>query len=59
MQVVTGIWRDVLRNTVSEEFRKPNAVFHRNLDTCNAIYGNVSEEFRNTELGLSLEFREI
>jgi hypothetical protein len=36
-----------------------NAVCHKNLESCNAKYGNVSEEFMNTECSLSQEFREI
>jgi hypothetical protein len=31
----------------------------RILERCNAKYGNVSEEFRNTECSLSQECREI
>jgi hypothetical protein len=33
-----------------------NAVFHRNLESCNAKYGNVSEEFTIIECCLSQEF---
>jgi hypothetical protein len=36
-----------------------NAVFHRNLERCNAKYGNVSEKFWNTERILSPEFLEV
>jgi hypothetical protein len=36
-----------------------NAICHRNLESCNAKNGNVSEEFRNTERILSQEFREV
>jgi hypothetical protein len=36
-----------------------NAVCHRNLERCSSKYGNVSEEFRNTECSLSQEFREL
>jgi hypothetical protein len=36
-----------------------NAVSHRNLESFNAKYGNVSEEFRNTECSFSQEFSEM
>jgi hypothetical protein len=35
-----------------------NAVCHRNLERYNGKYGNVSEEFRNTECSFSQEFGE-
>jgi hypothetical protein len=44
MQFVTGIWRDIIRNTVicQRNFGIQDAVCHRNLKICNAKYGNVS-----------------
>ena len=36
-----------------------NAVYHSNLEICNAKYGNVSKEFMNTKCSLSQEFREM
>jgi hypothetical protein len=33
-----------------------NAVCHRNFESCNAKYGNVSEEFTIIECSLSQEF---
>jgi len=36
-----------------------NAVYRRNLQSCNAKYGNVSKEFMNIECSLSQEFREL
>jgi hypothetical protein len=36
-----------------------NVGYHRNLEGCNAKYGNVSEEFGNTECSFSQEFREL
>jgi hypothetical protein len=36
-----------------------NAVSHRNIETCNTKYVNVSEEFRHPERSLSQEFREM
>jgi hypothetical protein len=36
-----------------------SAVCHRNLERCNTKYGEVSDEFRNTERILSQEFREV
>jgi hypothetical protein len=50
MHFVTGIWRNVIRNTVLclRNLGIQNAVCHRNLENCNAKYGNLSERFRNT-----------
>jgi hypothetical protein len=36
---------------------RQNAFCQRNLESSNAKYGNVSEEFKNTEFSLSQEFR--
>jgi len=36
-----------------------NADYRRNLESCNAKYGNVSKEFMNAECRLSQEFREL
>jgi hypothetical protein len=49
-----------VRNTVmyQRNFGIHNAVCHGNLESCNAKYGNVSEEFTITECSLSQEFRE-
>jgi hypothetical protein len=60
MQFVTGSSRDVIRNIVMYQgnFGIQNAVCHRNFLSCNAKYGNVSEEFTITECSLSQEFRE-
>jgi hypothetical protein len=59
MQFVTGIWRDLIKNTVScqRNFRIQNAVFNRNLESCNAKYVNVSEEFTITKCTFSKEFK--
>jgi hypothetical protein len=53
--------RDVMRNTVmcQRNLGIQNAVCHRNLDRSNAKYGNVREEFRNTECSLIQELREM
>jgi hypothetical protein len=58
---VTGIWKAVMRNTVmcQRNLWIQNALCHRNLDSFNAKYGNVSEEFRNTERILSQEFGDL
>jgi hypothetical protein len=50
-----------MRNTVmcQKNLGIQNAVCHSNLDTCNAKYGNVSDEFRNTEFSFSQEFIEM
>jgi hypothetical protein len=61
MQFLTGCWRDIIQNTVMYErnFGIQNAGSHRNLESCNAKYGNMSEKFRNTEFSLSQEFRQL
>jgi hypothetical protein len=43
MPFVTRISRDVMRNTVlcQRNLGIQNAVCHRNLESCNAKYGNV------------------
>jgi hypothetical protein len=60
MQLVTGIWRDIIRNTVMcpRNFGIQNAVFHMNLESYNVKYINVSEEFTDTECSMSQEFRD-
>jgi hypothetical protein len=59
MQFFTGIWGDVMRNTVmcQRNFGIRNAFCHQNLASCNTKYGNMSQEFRNTYRILSQEFR--
>jgi hypothetical protein len=61
MQFFTGIWRPVIRNTVmcQRDFVSQNAVSHRNLESFNAKYGNVSEEFTIIECSVSQEFRDL
>jgi hypothetical protein len=58
---VAGIFRGVVRNTVicQRNLGIQNAVCHMNLESYNAKYGNVSEEFTIIECSLSQEFREL
>jgi hypothetical protein len=58
MQFVTGIWRDVIRNTVmcQRNFGIQNTFFRRNLERCITKCGNMAEEFRNTERSSSHDF---
>jgi hypothetical protein len=55
MQFVTGIWIPIMRNTVmcQMNFGIQNSVCHMNLESGNAKYGNVSEEFKDIECRLS------
>jgi hypothetical protein len=50
-----------MRNTViyQRNLGIQSAFCHMNLERCNAKYGNVSEEFRNTERILSQEFADV
>jgi hypothetical protein len=61
MQFVTGVQRSVIRNMAicQRTLGIQNAVCHRNLEKCSAKYGNVSEEFRNTECSFSQEFGDL
>jgi hypothetical protein len=61
MQFVTGIRREVIRNTVmcQRNLGIQNAVCHKNLERCNTKYGNMSQELENTESSWSQEFGEI
>jgi hypothetical protein len=61
MQFVRGILRAVIRYTVmcQRNLRMKYSVCYRNLERCDAKYGNVSEDFRNTECSLSQDFREL
>jgi hypothetical protein len=61
MQFVTLIWRVVRRYTVmcQRNIGIQNAVCHKNLESCNAKYGNMSEKFRNTESRLLQEFGQM
>jgi hypothetical protein len=51
MQFVRGILRDVIQNTVMYQGNLgiQNAVSHRNLESWIKKYGNMSQEFWNTD----------
>jgi hypothetical protein len=61
MHFVTGIWRDVIRNTVmcQRNLGIQNAFCRRTSERCDTKYGNMPQEFRNTECRSSQEFGEI